>query len=163
MRQKERCYMTLSPRRCAWPFEAQQNPRRPCCRCSVANPIGQCFFSWMTDDVQLVSLCWMIQRELGRYGRRSAGSPAARQRNVTSILSVSIFLFSLSSKLLLLFRTRSCLESRAHCWFAAERARPLRMQHRRAACGPIPSRYRHQSATAALPAHRCSPPQRQRR
>ena len=101
-------------------LEAHQNPRRPCSRCSVANPIG-----WMTDDVRSVLCVRGSQRELGRYGRRSAGSPTARQRNVTSIVSVSISLFSLSSKLLLLFRTRSCLESRAHCWFAAERAASL--------------------------------------
>ena len=79
----------------------------------------------MTDDVRSVSCVRGSQRELGRYGRRSEGSPAARQRNVTSIVSVSISLFSLSSKLLLLFKTSSCLERRAHCWFAAERAASL--------------------------------------
>src|SRR5262245_11752026 len=66
-----------------------------------------------------------LEHELGRYGRRITGSSAARQRNVTSIVSVSMSLFSLSSKLLLLFRTNSCLERRAHCWFAAERAASL--------------------------------------
>src|SRR6185436_13399725 len=40
-------------------------------------------------------------------------------------MSVSISLLSLSSKLLLLFRTCSCFERRTHCWFAAERAASL--------------------------------------
>ena len=55
------------------------------------------------------------------FGVGISGSPAARQRNFTSTTS----LFSLKSILVLLFRTSSRLERRAHSWFAAERAASL--------------------------------------
>ena len=45
--------------------------------------------------------------------------PLRHNENVTSIMSLTMSLFSLSSILLVLFRTSSFLERRAHCWFAA--------------------------------------------
>ena len=72
-------------------------------------------------------------------------------------------LFSLKSILVLLFRTSSCLERRAHCWFAAERAASLADAARHAAFGPTPCRCRDQQATAVLPLLRCyNPPSRRR-
>ena len=42
---KERCYMMLQFPGGQWLLEAHQNPRRPCSRCSVANPTGAAFRS----------------------------------------------------------------------------------------------------------------------
>ena len=53
---------------------------------------------------------------------------AARQRKVTSTtlsFSLRVAVFSFSTVLAELLKTRSCLESRAQCWFAADIAASL--------------------------------------
>ena len=53
---------------------------------------------------------------------------AARQRKVTSTtlsFSLRVVVFSFSTVLAELLKTRSCLESRAQCWFAADIAASL--------------------------------------